>query len=126
MRTGEYPEETLRPFRAIARRYLAAIWIAFSMTIIFFVLALSTSFTPEGQDASLWFQRSGSVTTIGALIIGIFAEKLKNRLRGQFMGDIFAMRVFEEVRFSFLIATVASFSLTIIGTLIWGYGDIFY
>lgn len=126
MRDGDYPEEALRPFRAIARKYLAGIWIALSGTVIISILSLEPSFIPEGQEASLWFQRSGSITTIGALFIGIFAENLRTRLRGQFMGDIYAMRVFSEVKAHFLIATFGSFALTIIGTLIWGYGDLIY
>lgn len=86
MRDGDYPEEALRPFRAVASKYLAGIWIALSGTVIISILSLEPSFIPEGQEASLWFQRSGSITTIGALFIGIFAENLRSRLRGQFMG----------------------------------------
>lgn len=41
-------------------------------------------------------------------------------------GDIYAMRVFSEVKVHFVIATFGSFALTIIGTLIWGYGDLIY
>jgi hypothetical protein len=126
MRSGEYPEEALRPFRRIALKYLAGVWISLLLTLGVSLLTWSTELAPKGQDASLWFQRGGSITTIGALIIGIFAGRLRDSLRGKFLGDIYGIYVFKEVKTSFTISTVASFSLTVAGTLVWGYGDILH
>jgi hypothetical protein len=121
---ADYPADKLQPFRTVARRCLIWIWIALAAAVVVLFLALMPALMPTEQTIPLWFQRSGSITTIGALIIGIFVNRLRDELEGRFMGDLYGQYVFKEIRLPFKIATCASVALTIIGTVVWGYGDL--
>jgi hypothetical protein len=79
---------------------------------------------PNSQTIPGWFQRSGSLTTIGAVIISIYATRMRDRLEGKFMGDVYGLEVFKRLKVPFTIATTSAFILSVVGTIVWGYGDL--
>ncbi|MBP0943123.1 hypothetical protein V2K16_22865 [Pseudomonas alliivorans] len=120
----DFPEEKLRPFRREAKRCFFWIVIALSVAMSVLGLSLIPSLVPNGQSVPAWFQRSGSITTIGALVINLFVSRIRDGLEGRALGSIYGQCVFKEVRPYFKVAAIATVALTIVGTIVWGYGDL--
>lgn len=124
MTDQEYPAEKLKPFNDEARKCFVKIWISLAISVAVLVIALIPDLIPSGQTLPSWFQRSGSLTTIGAVIVGIYATRMRDHLEGKFMGDFYGIEVFKRVKLPFTIATASAFILSVVGTIVWGYGDL--
>lgn len=124
MSDQEYPPEKLKPFEEEARKCFIKIWISLSLSVAVLVLALIPALIPDGQTVPGWFQRSGSLTTIGAIFISIYTTRMRERLEGKFLSDFYGAEAFRRVKLPFTIATSTALILTIIGTVVWGYGDL--
>ena len=124
MTDQEYPAEKLKPFEDEARKCFLKIWISLALSVAVLVIALIPSLVPSSQTLPGWFQRSGSLTTVGAVIIGIYATRMRDRLEGKFLADLYGIEVFKRVKLPFTIATSCAFVLSVVGTIVWGYGDI--
>jgi hypothetical protein len=120
----EYPAEKLKPYRDEAWKCLG--WVAFWLMLAIGVLVLSSipGLFPASQTNAQWFQRSGSITTIGALVIGLFVTRLRDNLQGRSIGSLYGQHVFKEIRIPYRIAAVSTVACTILGTIVWGYGDL--
>ncbi len=103
-----------------------------TLFIIFIVLSILTPTLsiilpePNGETADLWFQRSGSITVIFALLAEHQAFKINAILSPEnnpilTLGDIKEYFKKEANRY-----TVCALSMATLGTLIWGYGDFVY
>lgn len=78
------------------------------------------------DDPEIWFQRSGSVLVIFALLIEAYVVSINNRLNpiGWADLDVDLLRkhyLHKHSRLQFIL----TFQL-LVGTLIWGYGDLIY
>jgi hypothetical protein len=91
------------------------------------VLAISAPFISAhfGDSLSDMFQRGGAVTTIAAMLTA-FLEKWALTRHYSGMGVIKPEEVAAYAKYQRLFKPIsaASFCLSIIGTVIWGYGDL--
>ncbi|MCW6054171.1 hypothetical protein [Pseudomonas fragariae (ex Marin et al. 2024)] len=104
---------------------LSLSWLILGLAIVVPVVALIIPFPRvEGLDRAGWFGRSGAVTTIFAILAEVILIRAKLSItppgfgwkglqeqRGRFIPK------FERPEWLILI-------LTVVGTLIWGYGDL--
>lgn len=90
------------------------------------VLSLTGWLMPAADLPHVWFQRSGAVTTIFSLFAGAGTASVLGGLIPRGMTDLKleAARSIFEIKFR-TIERIA-FWLTIVGTVIWGYGDLIY
>ncbi|QTW17835.1 hypothetical protein [Comamonas kerstersii] len=122
MNFPERDEAKVQKKRATANCFL----IAIALTLFFgwfwvFVAAL------VAQKAD-WFARSGSVLTIASLLATLHLSRLNSFLVGECgeMPCVYGKEIYDEfknIRTSAM--WLAQFS-TIVGTLVWGYGDLLF
>ena len=83
---------------------------------------------PEIDPAYLWFQRSGSIVVFLSLYLDFNISKEKTRMNNQFPnsheGDF--VENFEKHLPVFIILHIACLTTAVIGTVIWGYGDLLF
>lgn len=83
------------------------------------------SLKPDGDSPSQWFERSGAITTIfGLLAINLLESGVQRLLPAGKVADLANVHMFSMFEFSFKILKVIAFLLTLVGTLIWGYGTV--
>ena len=89
-----------------------------------FIVPLLFLVRPEGQAANLWFGRTGAPMTVFALL----AQYEVNYLERLLTPNSFTTREFETYRRKkqpwVSAGKVLSLLLTVIGTVIWGFGDL--
>ncbi|MCY1299139.1 hypothetical protein D9M69_627100 [compost metagenome] len=109
-------------------------WICFvAIVVILLIAAAAPSLAavgygrPGGELQSIWFQRSGSISTVMALFGGLVIPYAYNKLHvpGTW-GEDEGLHVLAEFQPRFKRAEAVAFALTIIGTVIWGYGDLLW
>ncbi|WP_445357929.1 hypothetical protein [Microbulbifer sp. ANSA005] len=112
-----------------ARRAIkSSLWTTFPIVIIAFSIPLIAYFgkciLPDGESVASWFQRSGSIVVALAVWIEIKNNKISGYIypSGLSTSDYTTLRndygaYFNAIKWS-------GFVLAVIGTLIWGYGDI--
>ena len=88
------------------------------------LIALTDWLKPMDDPSAIWFQRSGAVTTVFSLLTGAVISSILNRLLPRGMTDlnIEVIRGRFQIRFDYI--EWASLLATIVGTVIWGYGDL--
>jgi hypothetical protein len=88
------------------------------------VCALFLPVRPPGESLGDWFQRSGSVMTVLCLVLDLKVFALYGRL----FPSGFVDKGFDEFKAKYLPIykglTILLLSLTAVGTVIWGYGDL--
>ncbi len=105
-----------------------ASWICLSLAVfipVFFCLPFL--FFSGNEDFPSWFQRSGSAMVVFALLAQFQAMKIDSRLNSngtsECVGQEEAMVSSKYARLPGLLNITAS-TVMVIGTFIWGYGDI--
>ena len=95
--------------------------------ILFAVIVLAATYNgillPEIDDPDVWFQRSGSVAVFIAVYLEYIAQfQLKN------LAEFEIERITFDRPFSSYFELISQFcvGLAIIGTIVWGYGDLLY
>ncbi|MEB2514833.1 hypothetical protein SOP85_05205 [Pseudomonas sp. YuFO20] len=89
------------------------------------LIALFVPWVPVGESQATWFQRSGSITTIFSLLAATLSIAASRNLhKPGTWGDLYAITVLAEYQPNLNRIEQMSFVLTLIGTIIWGYGDI--
>jgi hypothetical protein len=101
-------------------------WILLSISFISTLIIpdLLIALKPEGESIYQWFSRSGAIMTIFAL----YAANLTNRLSTEINRDIIeeelvnhdGTRMFKK---RLWVTDALVLVLTVVGTIIWGYGD---
>ena len=86
------------------------------------LLSLEGSFKPQAEPAGQWFQRSGAVMTAFA----VFAQFKAGSIATMIAGGTFAesWEAYHKYKLYQILVAILSLSLIIVGTLIWGYGDL--
>ena len=115
-------------------RYRATTWIFYCIVLLLIAVAVVAPlysifghWMADGENRNIWVQRSGAVTTLFSFIAGAVTALMTGRLHTPgFFGDINRLTVLIEFRNKFRIAETAIFTLSIVGTVIWGYGDLVY
>ncbi|WP_110812368.1 MULTISPECIES: hypothetical protein [unclassified Pseudomonas] len=80
---------------------------------------------PSGESLGVWFQRSGAITTVFSMFAAATNKVLVDRLHvpGTW-GDDDGLAVLEGFKVRLAVANKLSFGLIVIGTVVWGYGDV--
>ena len=100
---------------------LALIAIAFASPVV----AAFVQWMPTGETRGSWLQRSGAVTTLFSFIAGAMAVFTSGQLYTPgFFGDARKLNILKEFRYHFRIVETLIFLLSLVGTVIWGYGDL--
>jgi hypothetical protein len=90
------------------------------------IFALLVPVRPREESLGEWFQRSGSVMTVLCLFLDLKVFSIYGRLFPSGYVDV----GFEEFKKKYLpiyrSLTILLLILTAIGTVIWGYGDLFF
>jgi hypothetical protein len=90
------------------------------------ILSLFGVFKPSGELLGPWFQRSGAITVVFAIFAELKASKMIDILDGgdfagptwQTANQLYCRKV--QIYFYF------SVLLIVLGTVVWGYGDLIY
>lgn len=107
-------------------------WICLAATVVLLAIAFAAPALasaglcrPVGESQGVWFQRSGSVATVMALFGGIVIPYAYNKLHQPgTWGELGGITVLAEFKTRFQIAEGFAFVITVVGTAIWGYGDL--
>jgi hypothetical protein len=94
-------------------------WILLFTAVIVTVLAYHGFLMPDIDTPAIWFQRSGAFV----VLIAIFAE-IYFISEPKSISDNFDIKAREKRKTLIKISNVANLSLGVIGTIIWGYGDL--
>jgi len=89
------------------------------------VAALALEWMPIGEKRTIWFQRSGAVTTLFSFLGAALAVVTSGRLYtpGSY-GQLDKIEVLKEFKTQFIWAEIGLIVLSVLGTIIWGYGDL--
>ncbi|ELL1154953.1 hypothetical protein RWG76_001138 [Pseudomonas aeruginosa] len=106
---------------------LGAIWVLLIVAGLAPVLAGLGVLRPPAEHAAIWFQRSGSVATVMALLGGLVIPYTYNKLHvpGTW-GEDEGLQVLGEFKMSFKSGECVAFAITVAGTVVWGYGDLLW
>ena len=113
------------------RRTKLYFWIVVVLLVIAILAPLTVNnffiiYKPAGETSGEWFQRSGAVTAVFALLaITLQTAASRKLVVPGAMADKFKIEVLNRFRWRFAFCENLSFLLTAIGTMIWGYGDVF-
>lgn len=126
MNTSSNEDSQKRPYRDIANCRLMAI----SMVLLGGWLVVYVSVFTQldvSKDQAQWFSRSGAVLTVSSLFATIWLAGLRSALVGDGgYGSIYGIEVYKEFKAQQTGAYWASHISAVAGTVIWGYGDLFY
>ena len=104
------------------------LWYAFALLVLAVAvtaMAYLGLLRPQEEEQSIWFQRSGSVMVVCAIWAEIRLFKIDNLVNPS--GLVSAeFRTFEPFKRWYFFLRIAGFFIAILGTMVWGYGDIFF
>jgi uncharacterized protein YjeT (DUF2065 family) len=113
---GHTPFKCYRDFTVSSALILIAVIIP--------VLAFSGILKPENEQAGIWFQRSGSIT----VLLSLTAEYIISRLHGIIRPAGFTSDETEMIRVKLesplMVLRYIGGAVAVVGTIIWGYGDL--
>lgn len=115
-------EAKVQKKRATANCFLIA--IALDLFLGWLLVFIAALVAPKGD----WFARSGAILTIASLLATLLLSGLRSFLLGEAgaMPCVYGRKVYDEFKNIKTYAMwLAQFSV-IVGTLVWGYGDLFY
>ena len=100
---------------------LPIVFVAIGVPLIAF---FCPNLMPEGETTATWFQRSGAIV----VALAVWIEIKNNAISGYIYPSGISSSEFTELKNSyasyFNLIKWLGFALAIIGTIIWGYGDI--
>lgn len=101
--------------------FFCSSWILFA--VVFVLFAFYCPWLPEGEKFDVWFQRSGSVL----VVITVWVQFKLSNLATFFDEDAYSVPFYvpKNVACCYSWLSTGNVLLMIIGTAIWGYGDIF-
>lgn len=111
--------------RSKTKPYCVAGFVMLAIAIAAPLGAVLLPWLPIGELRPIWFQRSGSITTIFSLLAATLAiAASRNLYKPGTWGSLYAINVLAEYQPNLDRIERWAFVLTIIGTIIWGYGDL--
>ncbi|WP_394224455.1 hypothetical protein [Alteromonas gracilis] len=106
-------------------KYQAARWkffVSVFLSIACGVLALTGLLKPSTEELGVWFQRSGSLIVLFAVLGEYYVSKMASTLRPA--GHVGITKMEETLPKTVGLFHLIALFLAIIGTFIWGYGDL--
>ncbi len=98
--------------------------IVITISLLIPILAWNSVLKPESEFVNIWFQRSGSLMTIFALIADVLIVNIHQLLYPSGYVDVDFDEFKKKYYPVYIVLTVIAVALTISGTLVWGYGDL--
>lgn len=102
------------------------VWFVLICAAVTTPVILMTTISPL-EDPATWFQRSGSIVVVLALLSELRVQELQRLAR---VGEhqylcvyIYIQRIYRQ---RVQLAKIIAFIVVVIGTIIWGYGDLIY
>ncbi|MDH1575471.1 hypothetical protein [Pseudomonas sp. GD03746] len=123
-------EAAEKKYRNTSNFFVGGAWLLIAVAVAAPILSILDSvleWAPSFESAEVWFQRSGALTTIFALLTNQIKELGSRALHipGTY-GGVVKLQVLAEFERRFQVIFVIAFCLTVLGTLVWGYGDTAY
>lgn len=124
--TPEQQEALKGSHRRKSSRYVRAAYFLLFIAVVSPIAAIFDS-RPSFETIEVWFQRSGALTTVFALLATQMKAMGQEGLHEPgTWGDELKLAVLKEFDFRFKAIFWVAFILTVLGTIIWGYGDTIY
>lgn len=107
------------------KRTVRAIAMLLSLAVLALLLPFVEAFRPAGESVATWWQRAGAP-------VAVFAFIAQNK--SQYLGALLTLGSFTSAEMESLrakyrrthqLSLAAAIVLTVIGTVVWGYGDYF-
>ena len=113
-------------FERDARYYRVVIYILFFVMSLIPLLAVLEVLKPENESSGIWLQRSGSLVVLLASLAEYFAFKMHGVFSPEYLTNepLFNTKLKYCLQAKRLMAVAALFIG--LGTIIWGYGDLFF
>lgn len=107
-------------------RALCGAWLMLAVAVASPIAAALGFMRPEGEGLSAWLQRSGAITTVLSLLALETLAFANSRIippKGGY-GDVHKLALAPIYEPEIEALRVAAIIFTILGTLLWGYGDL--
>ncbi|MFA0504147.1 hypothetical protein AB4510_05885 [Vibrio sp. 10N.222.54.B12] len=88
------------------------------------VLAFFEVCLPSGESSAIWFQRSGSIVTVFAVIIDARLAGLLRYTSESGLQTSLDEAIRKGLKLPVQLVGIVALIITVLGTLIWGYGDL--
>ena len=113
-------------YKKEAMKYRAIVFVIAVVISIVPFLAVFGVLKPEQESAGIWFQRCGSIVVLLGSLAEYYSFKMHNVFSPEHIANepLFNTKLKYCLQAKFLMAMSALFIA--IGTLIWGYGDLFF
>lgn len=111
-------QEEFKKYKSARFKFALCIFIS----VVCALLAAFGILKPVNEPVVIWFQRSGSLVVLFAAIGEYYVSNMRATLRPAGYVGITAME--NELSFSVKCYHSAALTLVIMGTIIWGYGDL--
>lgn len=106
----------------VIRRELLYVVILCILAVTPCALAFVPGIRPMTEPIESWFQRSGSLTTAFAILAQLKTNNILERIRGGTFAE--SWELFHAFKGYQWAGNIISATILIIGTIIWGYGDL--
>jgi hypothetical protein len=111
-------QEEFKKYKLARLKFALCIFIS----VVCGLLAAFGILKPENEPREIWFQRSGSLVVLFAAIGEYYVSNMRVTLRPAGYVGITAME--NELSFSVKFFHSVALTLVVMGTIIWGYGDL--
>jgi len=98
------------------------------MTLIapVFVVGYFSLLIPECEKSEIWFQRSGSILVALGAIIEFNLLSINGDVNPSGLSGSTHIEMSEKYQKLHKVLTISAFIVIFLGTVVWGYGDLFY
>lgn len=100
---------------------MLVVWVSLIAAVLILWAGYSGFLMPEIDKSAAWFQRSGSIVILIAVFAELFViKRLKSISDDQ---EIVSRKKFKNY---ISITNISVIAISLIGTVVWGYGDLIY
>ncbi|MCG7568533.1 hypothetical protein MHM89_01205 [Pseudoalteromonas sp. CNC9-20] len=103
------------------RKSLGLILLMFIASLVVLTGAYCGLIKPDTEPTSIWFQRAGSLVTLMAIACDLFLYRSP-----QGFADLGEINSLKNNGSLIILSRVIVVIMPVIGTLVWGYGDLIY